>query len=513
MGKNRGHASFDRQPPPRWNHFMLRAKIRLCILFPVALGAWAFLAAGCVHPLGPGYQFADRQAEILVSGAAPGRIHFHVADELENAGDRPLRSLEVRLPEGPVFGEQNLRVLIEDAEVSAQHSSQTDVRMMRAPFDPPWRQNERRKVVTEWDLVPKASARGTFVASPDGFFIADETAFPLWQTPNGVFARGGANPGKEILTLFSPPDFRVLAPGKALKRTADGNFVSQRFLIDPANDFLPYVVAGRYQEKLIHSRQGEVQFWTFRPMDGSAAQTAADRLSTSMKALTEYFGPASEGKTATRIAESPVELPAEFGAPGDPGGASFPEGALLDSRALKQGVASEAVLQLAEYELARTWFGWRVRARPEAQILMGRGVGLFGLVIAAEGRGQDQRRTMIASLIDRYDAARALAPDKRLMEPPAGYSRAERISTGYRGALFFVALEDMCGHDNLRSALRDVIRTRASSDTGYEELRSAVESASGKDLAEMFRTWLIQPEIPRDFRARYQKTSNASLQK
>jgi hypothetical protein len=451
------------------------------ILLPAALGAWTFLAAGCVHPMGPGYQFADRQAEVLVSSAAPGRIHFHVVDELENAGDRPLRSLEVRLPEGPEFGEQNLRVVIEGVEVSPQHSSQRDVRMMHAPFGPPWAQNEQRKVVTEWDLVPASSARGTIAASPDGFFIADETALPLWQTPYGVFARGGMNPGKELLTVFAPADFRVLAPGKALKRTPDGNYLVQRFLIDPRDDFLPYVVAGRYQEKVIQSRQGEIQFWTFRPMDDPAAQTAAERLLYSIKAFTEFFGPASSGKAAMRIAESPVELPAEFGAPGDPGGASFPEGVLLDSRALGQGVATEAVLQLAEYELARTWFGWRVRPRPEAQILMGRGVGLFGLVIAAEGREQDQRRGMIASLIERYDQARATAPDKRLMEPPAGYSRAERISTGYRAALFFVALEDLCGHENLRTALRDIIHDRAGSDTGYEEFRSAAESASGKD--------------------------------
>jgi hypothetical protein len=475
------------------------------------LGAWTLLAAGCVHPLGPGYHFDDRQVEIRVSSASPGRIHLHVADELENAGDRPLRSLEVRLPEGPVFGEQNLRVQIQGAEVSTQHSSQTDVRMMRAPFDPPWEQNEKRKVVTEWDLMPEASARGTIVASPDGFFVADETALPLWQTPNGVFARGGANPVKELLIVFAPQDFRVLAPGRPMKRAHDGNQVAHRFSISPQNDFLPYVVAGRYLEKTIHSRQGEVQFWTFRPMDGPAAQTAADRLSSSMKTLTEYFGPTSKGKADVRIVEAPVELPAEFGSTGDPGGTSFPEGALLDPRALQQGIESEAVLQLAEYELARTWFGWRVRPRPEAQILMGRGVGLFGLVIAAEGRGQDQRRSMVASLIDRYDEARAAAPDKRLMEPPAGYSRAERISTGYRAALFFVALEDLCGHDNLRTALRDIIRARASSDTGYEELGAAAESASGKDLAEMFRAWLVQPGIPDTFRARYQKSSSARL--
>ena len=481
------------------------------IFFHVALGACAFLATGCVHPLGPGYQFAGRQTEILVSAAAPGRIHFHVADELENAGDRPLRSLEVRLPEGRVFGEQNLRVVIEGAEVSPQRSSETDTRMMRAPFNPPWNQNEKRNVVTEWDLVPESSARGTIVASHDGFFIADETALPLWQTPYGIFARGGTNPGKELLSVFMPPDFRVLAPGKALKRTADGDYIVQRFLIDPDNDFLPYVIAGRYQERVIQSRQGDVQFWTFRPVDNAALQRAAERISASMKAFTEFFGPASTVKSAVRIVESPAVLPTEFGSSLDAGGVSFPEGVLLDPRIFQQGVANEAVLQLDEYELARTWFGWRVRPRPEAQILMGRGVGLFGLVIAAEGRGQDQRRTMVASLIDRYDEARATAPDRRLMEPPAGYSRAERVSTGYRAALFIVALEDVCGHENLRSALRDIIHDRAGSDTSYEELLAATEADSGKDLAEMFRKWLVQPGIPDDFRARYQKSANARL--
>ena len=410
-----------------------------------------------------------------------------------------------------MFGEQNLHVQIEGAEVSPQRASATDPRRMSAPFDPPWGQKERRKIVTEWDLLPESSVRGTIVASSDGFFIADATALPLLQTPPGVFARGGANPDKELLTVFSPPDFRVLAPGKALKRGRDGNQVAQRFSINPDNDFIPYVVAGRYQEKVIKARQGKVQFWTFRPSDGPASQAAAERLSSSMKTLTVFFGPASKRKAAVRIVEAPAELPAEFGGDGDPGGVSFPEGALLDPRAFGKGIASEDVLRLAEYELARTWFGWRVRPRPEAQILMGRGVGLFGLVIAAEGRGQGERGRMVASLMDRYDEARAAAPDKRLMETPAGYSRAERISTGYRAALFFVALEDLCGHDNLKTAFRDIIRARAASDTGYEELRSALELSSGKDLAEMFRRWLVQPGIPEDFRVRHQKSPNAQL--
>jgi hypothetical protein len=486
----------------------LLVKTQARISLVTAVGLSAFVAVGCVHPLGPGFHFDDRQAEIRVSGGAPGTLHFLVNDELQNAGDRPLHSLEVRLPDGPARGVQSLRVRIEGAQVSPARSSPADARRVRVPFDPEWKQNDARKIVTEWDLSPGASPRGTIGASADGFFVADETALPLWQTPPGVFTRGGENPDKMILKVYVPPDFRVLAPGKLLKPGRDGNQSVRRFAVDPKHDFLPYVVAGRYQEKIMESRQGSVRFWTLHPLDESAAQTAADRLSASVKILAEYFSADAE-KPTVRIAESPVELPAEFSAPGDLGGGSFPQGALLDSRAFQQGLAGESALQLAEYELARTWFGWRVRPRPEAQILMGRGMGVFGLVIAAEGRGPEQRRAMILSLIDRYDQARAIAPDKRLMEPPVGYSRAERISTGYRGALFIVALEDLCGRDSLREALRDVVHDRAGSDTGYEELRAAAESASGKDLAEMFRAWLIQPGIPDDFRARYGKSTDA----
>jgi len=355
------------------------AESRVRLLFTALLGAGIFLACGCAHPLGPGFHLDVRQATISVPGATPGRMHIHVIDELGNTGDRPLHSLEVRLPEGPAFGGQNLRVSIEGVQVKPQRSSEVDARMMRAPFEPEWNQNEKRKIVTEWDLQPENAVRGTIVASPNGFFIADETAFPLWQTPHGLFATGGTDPDKELLTVSAPPDFRVLAPGKPLKPQADGSEIARRFLINPDVDSRTYVVAGRYQEKTVRTREGEVRFWTYRPIDESDAPMAAARLSRSMKTLEEFFGAASDGKTSVRIAEAPVELPAELRSAGEPGGASFPHGALLDPQAFQLGIANESVLQLAEYELTRTWFGWRVRPRPEAQILMGRGTGLFGL--------------------------------------------------------------------------------------------------------------------------------------
>jgi hypothetical protein len=487
-------------------------EIRFRVFFLFALCAGAFLTTSCVRPLGPGFRFADRQTEIRVSSGAPEQLHIRVADHLSSIGNLPLRSLKVRMPDEAGFGARNLRVIMEGNEVSPEHSSSMDRRLMSAAFDPGWERPQPREIVTEWELTPQLSARGTIGVSAAGFYIADETALPLWQPPNGVFTKGGPTPERETLTVFVPSDYRVLAPGKPLKRVAAGNMVARRFRIQPDKDFLPYVVAGRYQEQIIRAAQTTVNFWTFQPLDASVAQIAALRLSSSVRALTDFYGPASKGKSIIHIAEAPGDLRDEFGEGTDPGGASFPNGVLLSPRAVAQGVANEAVLQLAEYELARTWFGWRVRPRPEAQILMGRGIGLFGLVIAAEARGQDQRGRMITSLLERYNEAVHIAADRKLVEPAAEYSRAERITTGYKAALFFVALEDLCGRDNLRTAFRNIIHARGGDQAGHEELRAAAESASRRDLAEIFRAWFNRPGIPEDFRTRYGRASSEHIE-
>jgi hypothetical protein len=306
--------------------------------------------------------------------------------------------------------------------------------------------------------------------------------------------------------VVAPPDFRVLGPGEPLKPGADGNLIAHRFRIQPGVDFLPYVVAGRYLEQKVRTPQGEVSFWTLQPLDAQQAQTAAVRLASSMRVFMDFFGPASKNKTAVRVVEAPGELPAEFGEAGAVGGTSFPAGVLFDHRAFAQGFANESMLELAEYEFAGTWFGWRVRPSPEAQMLMGRGVRLFSLVVAAEGRSQDERHRMVAFLLDRYDESRHAATDRRLLEPPVEYSRAERLSTGYRAALFFVALEDLCGRGSLRAAFQQIVRARGGAEVADEELRAAAEAASHRDLAEIFRAWLNRPGIPDDFRARYSHT-------
>jgi hypothetical protein len=473
------------------------------ISLEAALCATALLASGCVQPLGPGFRFVDRQTEIRPAPGAPERLQVRVVDRFENVGDRPLHSLDARLPGELERGPDNFRVTIDGRSVLAQRISGGAQRLMRAPFDPVWEQRQPREIVTDWEFPAGPAERESFAASAVAFYLGGESLLPLWQPPQGIFVRGEPYPKQEDLTVFAPADFRVLAPGKPVGQRSAGSLIGHRFRLRPREDFPPFVVAGRYQEQVFRIAEGAVNFWTLHALDTPQAEKAAARLGSSVRAFNDYFGPASKQKFLIHVVEAPVDLPAEFLAPEGPGVASFPNGVLLDPRAMAQGFGSSTVLELSEYELARTWFGGRLHPRPGAELLMGRGARLFALVVAAEARGQGERRRTVALLLNRYDDSRRIAMDRALNEPPEGYSTAERLPTGYRAALFFVALEDLCGRDNFRAALFDMIQARSGDDVGMEELRAAVEAASHRDLSDMFRAWMNRPGVPEDFRTRY----------
>jgi len=72
-----------------------------------------------------------------------------------------------------------------------------------------------------------------------------------------------------------------------------------------------------------------------------------------------------------------------------------------------------------------------------------------------------------------------------------------------KAPLFFVALEDACGEEPMRSGLRQMVTLLRGQETSYDALRSALEQSSGKNLARLFRVWLNDKGIPADFRARY----------
>ena len=181
---------------------------------PEALHPSPFARAHClrrlVRPLAP--HFSARQAEIRSSTDAP-RTSYTFASWITSimSATGPLHSLDVRVPEDPSYGIRNLLMTVDGNKVSTNPIANLVPRTVSTAFDPVWEQQHPREIVTEWDLVPIPTASGNLAASASAFYIADNAALPLWQTPFGKFSHwadptgGEGNPDGVRAGGFSRP--------------------------------------------------------------------------------------------------------------------------------------------------------------------------------------------------------------------------------------------------------------------------------------------------------------------
>lgn len=452
--------------------------------------------------MGPGFRVRARQVDVRGISAAPMHVHVHLSDHLVNVGFRTLRHLDVRLPSGPSFGTTGLRILVDGSAVRALPVTPQPGSALRVRFDPPWPQQKARTITFDYDFQTQGVGRNGVAATDSGFYLAAPNALPRWLAPPGVFAVADTQGREEELEVTAPSDFRVLAAGRLQRRKRRGRSILYRYRVGSARG-PAFVIAGRYLQRSVMTPQRAVIFWTLTPLDAGAAQAAAARLATSFAAYEAVFGPAGDKSTPLRIVETAADLaPPEGGEPGV-SGASFPYGVLLDRNSFGK-IATEPVLERAEYELARTWLGWRAQIRPESELLVGRGLGLFAVALAAEARGGAvARRRDVARLLAGYDRARARAKDRPLIASPDSYTAGERAVEMYKGALFCADLEDRVGPEKFRSGVRRMMQAMQGRQISWEELRATLEFATGRDFADEFRRWLNHPGIPKAFRARY----------
>ena len=458
---------------------------------------------GCAVALGPGFSHSYRSVDVSATSIEPTHIHVRVTDTLENIGDRTMAYLDVTLPGGPSFGTEDVSVTVGAKAVPSQTVTRQSGPSLRVPFDPAWPQGGERKIAFAYDLDPSPEGRGVVAATSDGFYLADPNVFPAWQSPSGPFARASLRARTEQLEVTVPADFRVLAVGRERRSERRGDSVIHRFETLGAQ-FPPYLVAGRYQERRAETGRGTVVFWTRESLDEKTARTAAQRLTATVATYEQWFGPVAGNHSPIYVVETSAELARIAVETPNISAASFPEGVLFDHRAVALGLATDPVLDLADYELARTWFGWHVRPRPEADLLLGRGIALFAVVLAAEARGGTTlRQQEIVRLITTYDDLGPSADKKPGFGPPAGYNREELAAKSYKGALFLVSLENIAGKENFYRAVRRLLTDMAGQEIGSDELRSAVEAEAGRNLAGVFHAWLDHPGLPAEFRARY----------
>ena len=475
----------------------LHPRMRSLALILICLSSF-----GCAVALGPGFSHSYRSVDVSPTSIEPTHIHVQVTDKLENIGNRTLRYLDVTLPGGPAFGTRNVTISIGGKDVAPQKVNRQSGPSLRIPFDPAWLQGQEKEITFASDFDPAAEGRGVVAATPDGFYLATPNVFPAWQSPPGPFARASLRARTQKLEVTVPADFRVLAVGREQRSQRRGDFVIHGFEMLGAA-FPPYLVAGRYQERREETKRGQVIFWTREALDENTARIAADRLSATAATYEGFFGSVARDRFPIHVVETSAELAPIAVVTPNIAAASFPEGVLFDRRALTLGLAAAPVLDLADYELARTWFGWHVRPQPGAELLLGRGMALFAALHAAEARGGSAlRQEEIARLVSTYNAMGSEADDKPGFGPVLGYSGAELTAKSYKAALFLLALEEIAGEEKFHRAIRRILTDMAGQEIGSDELRSAVESEAGRNLAAVFHAWLDHAGLPAEFRAR-----------
>jgi hypothetical protein len=330
----------------------------------------------------------------------------------------------------------------------------------------------------------------------------------------GFFARGEVLTRDERFEITLPADFRVLASGRQERRRATGGNILDRFRTSGAE--LPsFVIAGRYQEQIAQTPSGNLVFWTFRPLDPPIAQMAAERLAATAAVFARLFGPFPT-PGPLRVVETPAGVLSfdDTEAPGQPAPvAAFPQGLLLGPRAFEQGIASEPVLRAGEAELARIWFGWRVPLRPETDTLLGRGLGLFAVAVAAEARGgPPARHAEIVRLLEEYDRAHAAGDEGSLLRPPQQSTPQQTAANALRAALFLADLDDLAGGNKFEMAIQRLQLALAGRGltVSLDDFRSSLEFTTGMPMADVFRQWLNHPGVPDGFRERYAPASRSA---
>jgi hypothetical protein len=190
----------------------------------------------------------------------------------------------------------------------------------------------------------------------------------------------------------------------------------------------------------------------------------------------------------------------------------------VNAAELARGINSPEFLADATEALAQSWFSDQIYPAPNAVIGIGYGLAGYASITVDEQRsGDSARQKRIQQFLARYDDGvkrlagkqidgKPLAEESIIATSPSDPYDQRRVSLA-KAPLFYAALEDAAGAGNVRTGLAHVVKTLRGQQVTFDDIRSAIESASGKNLAGLFRAWLYNPGIPRDFRERYAPAS------
>ena len=374
---------------------------------PLAL--LALFATSCAVPLGPGFHTEKELLEVRFVPGSPPHLEVRATYRLKNSGNAPLDALDISLPDEKDFGRQNLRITVDGAAVSPQSlaSNAPDAATTRIAFAAPWPQKSKRTLVVSYQLAASSDTERSFGLDASSFVLSTGGWYPQPRAPEGLFARGDAPPLRFIFSVFVPDGFLVHAAGHPQGRKRRAAETEFRFRIT-ADDFSPFVVAGRYHEQQFKDSGRVITFWSLQPLPPDQIQRAAPRLSATAEIFAKLFGPMQARKRSYPLWIVETPFPPPQNSPGTrlAQAGHAPGVALVSSSAFAKTVESEEFLALVERAWASTWTQHVVRPAPGADEFLADALTRYAILVADQARrGEPARLSYASEFLNSYDAA------------------------------------------------------------------------------------------------------------
>ena len=481
--------------------FLLRAHAPIAAAAAIS----AVLLCGCATPLAPGYKIQKEALSVRFVPGNPPHLAVRAQYRLANIGNSRLHYIAVEFPGEKTFGRTNLRAEIDSREITLQHNPHEVADDWRIPLAAEWRQKQKINLTLAYDLANEPSTDARIFVDTKMFYLNDSGWLPGLMGFKAFLSPAIVRPNPTDLSVTIPADFRVTASGQPSGVKKQGSETQYNFRMRQG-DFEPYVLAGQYDEQRVSADGVTVAVWTSKPISADQAQKTAAEIATAAKFDSRTFGPLPRSLKAIYDVELPGNVADENAWSAFLPGIIY--NASLDAKKSFGAALRNGLLNVfAPTELGYTWFGHITRPSPGASLL-GAELALYSSTKADENQENEASRTLgIRSDLADYNNARTEAVEKPIISLTLGDPEDQLQISGYKMQLFFFALGDKCGQQNVTHAIHDMVYALRGQEYGYSDFRAALEQQCHQDLDGFFRTWLAQPGIPPDFRARYGSSS------
>jgi hypothetical protein len=467
------------------------------------------MAYGCAAAFGPGYTVEKQRVAVTYTQQAPDHVSVQASYSVKNTGTKPLSELEIEPPYSEIIQPQELHVEWRGKllEVPTPRLDSVD-NSLHLPLERIWDVGERGVFVISYDvkISPDLAAVGSDHRA--AFFLPSSGWLPILLPARGAFATGGAPPQKWDLVVNVPEGYRVRASGdnrgvdkkgKSKTEKRAGLLFEQR----PGTNYDAFIAAGPYVEQQVRLSGSTVIFWTANPLSSKRSDELGKLVSSDAGFYSTEFGADETKKTPIWLIECPEGAMVLRERPwlSRTGCLTQPHSVVLPTEYLG-ATAPQDFTKSVDLQLAATWLYFSARPDRYGSLFPVAAIPDYAGVALAASRNPASRNESIRTLLQRVDST----PDegKPLIRVDAKDSRELQDRARAESMLFFFALEDRCGAQNVHKGIARASRLLRGRTWGLADLRSAVESECGGPILEgFFREWMYGREIPAEFRGRY----------